>query len=265
MKTLTLICGISLLVSCKKSNTIPLEQSTLIKATGDIQKTVQQPTVIKATGNIQKAVDAFRSSLGPLNTTPGATGGRREINWDALPDSLENKPLPANLFNPTGENANTLMQRGAVYSTTGSFMISSDGFAAINSEAASEFSAFSGTKTFANTTAAKWDVKFQKAGTTESASVQSFGLVFSDVDKENTTSLEFFNGNKSLGKYFVPAHNANASFSFLAVQFKNNEPITKVTVRHDGFLAEGTNDVSEGGTRDLIVLDDFIYSEPVAQ
>ena len=71
--------------------------------------------------------------------------------------------------------------------------------------------------------------------------------------------------DKSLGKYFVPAHNANASFSFLAVQFKNNEPITKVTVRHDGFLAEGTNDVSEGGTRDLIVLDDFIYSEPVAQ
>ena len=144
-------------------------------------------------------------------------------------------------------------------------MISSNGFATINEEAASEFSAFSGTKTFANTTAVKWDVKFQKASTTESASVQSFGLVFSDVDKNNSTSLEFFNGEKSIGKYFVPAHDATSSFSFLAVQFRNKERITSVTVSHDGFLAEGTRDISVGGTRDLVVLDDFIYSEPVAQ
>ena len=82
-------------------------------------------------------------------------------------------------------------------------------------EQASEFTAFSGTKTFTNTTTVKWDVKFQKAGTTESASVQSFGLVFSDVDEDNSTSLEFFNGEKSIGKYFVPAHDATSSFSFL--------------------------------------------------
>jgi hypothetical protein len=200
-----------------------------------------------------------------MNSTKNVTNGRREINWDGLPDSLENKALPNDLFNPTGENANQLMQRGVVYSSTGSFMISSNGFATINEEAASEFSAFSGTKTFANTTAVKWDVKFQKAGTTESASVQSFGLVFSDVDKNNSTSLEFFNGEKSIGKYFVPAHDATSSFSFLAVQFRNKERITSVTVSHDGFLAEGTRDISVGGTRDLVVLDDFIYSEPVAQ
>jgi hypothetical protein len=49
------------------------------------------------------------------------------------------------------------------------------------------------------------------------------------------------------------------------VKCKNNERITRVTVSHDGFLAEGTKDVSDGGTKDLIVLDDFIYSEPAVQ
>ena len=221
--------------------------------------------VVKATGNIQDDVEAFRNSLGPLNTTPGVTGGHREINWEGVPDRLDDKPLADNFFNQTGENASTSQQRGAVYSTTGSFMVSSNGFAAVNSDAASQFSSFSGNKTFANTTAAQWDVKFQKAGTTEAASVQAFGLVFSDVDDDSSTSLEFFDEERSLGKYFVPAHDAGSSFSFLAVQFKNNEHITKVTVSHDGFLSETVNDISEGGIKDLIVLDDFIYSEPVAQ
>ena len=57
----------------------------------------------------------------------------------------------------------------------------------------------------------------------------------------------------------------SSHFSFLGVRFNKSERITKVTVTHDGFLEEGTKDVSEGGARDLVVLDDFIYSEPVAQ
>jgi hypothetical protein len=122
--------------------------------------------------------------------------------------------LPNDLFNPTTASAVSSLQRGLVYSAKGSFMVSSNGFAAINNASASQFSAFSGNRVFANTSAAFWDVKFQKAGTTLSASVQSFGLVFSDVDEDNSTSLEFFNENKSLGKYFVKAHNANSSFSF---------------------------------------------------
>ena len=146
----------------------------------------------------------------------------------------------------------------------GNFMVSNNGFSAINSSASSEFSAFSGENTFANTTASKWDVKFQEAGTENTASVQAFGMVFSDVDEDNSTSAEFFDGDKSLGKFFVPPHDTTGSFSFLGVSFNKGERITKVTVTHDGFLAEGTEDISDGGTRDLIVLDDFIYSEPVA-
>jgi hypothetical protein len=220
--------------------------------------------VIKATVDIQPDVDAFKNMLGPLNTTPDVTGGHREINWDAVPDSLLNKPLPDNFFNQTGENASTALQKGITY-TPGNFVVSNNQFAFLNSDASTQFSAFSGTNTFANTTVSRWDVSFQRAGTTESAFVQAFGLVFSDVDKDNSTSVEFFEGNTSLGKYFVPAHDASSSFSFLGVNFQNNRRVTKVTVIHDGFLAEGARDVSDGGTRDLIVLDDFIYSEPVVK
>lgn len=246
--TVIIVLSAVLFFSCEKDNASP----------------GNKVEVIKANGNIQDDVDAFKNMLGPLNTTPDAIGGYREINWDGVPDSLLDKPLPNDFFNPTGNHAVAARQRGVAYAG-GSFMVSSNGFAAINSEASSQFTAFSGTKTFANTTAAKWDVLFQKAGTADSASVLAFGLVFADVDGDNSTSVEFFNGDKSLGKYFVPAHNATSNFSFLAANINNNERITKVTVAHDGFLTEGTKDISDGGTRDLIVLDDFIYSEPVAE
>lgn len=232
--------------SCNKANNPPEEQPA---------------TIIKAAGNIQEKVNAFKSMLGPLNTTTGVKGGHREINWDGVPDSLLDKPLPEDFFNPTGDGAAAGMQRGVTYSP-GTFVVSANSFASIISNVSDQFTAFSGNKTFANTTAARWDVAFQKAGTTESASVQAFGLVFSDVDDDSSTSAEFFDSSQSLGKYFVPAHDASSSFSFLGVSFKDDKKITRVTIEHDGFLAEGTPDVSQGGARDLIVLDDFIYSEP---
>lgn len=223
----------------------------------------EQVEVIKANGNIQDEVDAFKASLGTLNNTPNVSGGHREINWDGVPDSLLNKPLPADFFNQTASDASAAMQRGITYSP-GNFVVSDDGFASVNNEASSEFSSFSGDKAFANTTSVLWDVKFEKAGTEQEASVQSFGAVFSDVDEDNSTSMEFFDGETSLGKFFVPAHDAASSFSFLGITAPAGKHITKVTVSHDGFLAEGGRDISQGGSKDLIVLDDFIYSEPVA-
>ena len=245
--TILLITGSILLFSCNKSNTSPDDNITLVTATG----------------NINDDVTAFKSMLGPLNTTPGVTGGHREINWDAVPDSLLNKPLPEDFFNQTTGNVSAAQQKGITYSP-GTFVVSDDGFSSVNNKAASEFSSFSGNNAFANVGTTRWDVKFEKAGTTEAASVDAFGMVFSDVDEDNSTSVEFFNNDRSLGRFFVPPHDVSSNFSFLGLRCSNNERITKVTVIHDGFLAEGVPDVSQGGTRDLIVLDDFIYSEPVA-
>jgi hypothetical protein len=239
------------LCSCKKDGAGVDDQST-------------ETVVIKGSGDIHDKIDAFRHLLGDqLNTTPGATGGRREVNWDGVPDSMVGKPLPFDFFNPTGAGAPMARQRGLVYAATGEFRVSNANFVEVNNQAATQFSAFSGNKTFANISSNLWEVGFEVAGETSAASAKGFGAVFSDVDLGNSTSLEFFNGQKSLGKFFVPAHDATTGFSFLGVYFKNTEVITRVRVSHDGMLNEGQKDISDGGAHDLVVFDDFLYSEPV--
>jgi hypothetical protein len=229
------------------------------------QEQQQQPVVIKATGNIQDEVDAFRHLLGDqLNVTTGVIGGRREINWDAVPDSLIGKRLPANFFNPVGATAPVARQKGLVYSTGAEFRVSNINFTDINANGAGQFSAFSGSNTFASISSNRWEVGFEIAGASTAAAVKGFGVVLSDVDLSNSTSLEFFNGEKSLGKFFVPAHDGTTSFSFLGVYFPGNEKISRIAVSHDGILSDGQKDISDNGSHDLVVFDDFLYSEPVA-
>jgi hypothetical protein len=220
------------------------------------------PVVIAGTGDINPMLDEFRSLLGgQLNTTPGATEGRREINWDGVPDHMLDQKLPEDFFNPTAPEAPVANQRGLRYSANGNFQVSKTNFAAVNPEAAGEFNSFSGTKSFANVSASQWDVEFQVPGKLRAASVKGFGIVFSDVDVANSTSLEFFTENKSLGKFYVPAKNGS-NFSFLGVYFKN-EKVTRIHVQHDGELDKGQKDISADGPFDLVTLDNFLYSEPL--
>src|SRR4030095_5059 len=65
--------------------------------------------------DIQDAVDDFRAFLGALN--PNVAGsfpdGRREINWDGVPDAFADpNDFPANFFNLNSP-------RGAVFFTPG--------------------------------------------------------------------------------------------------------------------------------------------------
>jgi len=217
---------------------------------------------VTATGDINAQLDQFRQLLGEqLNTTPDVVGGRREINWDGVPDALLSQKLPENFFNPVGDQASVANQRGLVYSAAGNFQVSKTNFAEVNAEAATELSSFSGNKIFANVSANKWDVEFQVAGKELAASVKGFGIVFSDVDLPKSTSLEFFNGERSLGKFFAPAKDGS-NFSFLGVYFKN-EKITRVRVEHQGQLDQGQADITNNGPADLVAMDNFLYNEPV--
>src|SRR5207237_3412298 len=77
------------------------------------------PITFSASGTtaaeIQAQVDAFRAALGTLN--PNAAGsfgsGRREINWDGVPDAFS----APNLFPPNFFNTNS--PRGVVFTTGG--------------------------------------------------------------------------------------------------------------------------------------------------
>ncbi|HEX2535149.1 MAG TPA: hypothetical protein VHK69_15495 [Chitinophagaceae bacterium] len=221
-----------------------------------------EPVLYRASGNIGPVVEAFRADLGPLNTTPGATSGRREVNWDGVPDSLLDQPLPGDFFNPVGAQA-VARQRGLVYAS-GGFRASASGFASVNGQAAPEFVPFSGSRLFANVSSAAWPVNFRVAGTHTVASVRAFGLVFADVDAEGSVTVEPFEGPVSLGRYTVPARSAGSPFSFFGIRFPDRR-ITEVLVRHEGKLIDGMKDISQGGPEDLVAVDDFIYSEPVAE
>lgn len=243
---LTGIILIFLLFSCKKDS-----------------DSKNDTVVITGSGDISAKLDQFRQLLGAqLNTTPNAVGGRREIDWDGVPDELLGKTLPNDFFNPVGPNAPLGRQRGLSYASNGEFMVTDNNFATINQDAATQFSAFSGTKTFSNISSSLWDVLPQKPGTNSAATVKGFGIVFSDVDAANSTFLEFFENDQSLGKFFAPPHDNSSSFSFVGVYFKDKK-VTRIQVGHDGVLSGGGKDITNGGTKDLVIMDNFLYDEPV--
>jgi hypothetical protein len=222
-------------------------------------------TVVTGSGDLTATITQFRSLLGDqLNTTPGPhTTGRREINWDGVPASFTNaNNFPFDFFNITDPAGTNGRKRGLVYNNTGtSFRVDSTDFSEVEATYAGEFDAFSPKRLFAYMGNNVTEVSFKQPGTNTDATVKGFGIIFSDVDDANSTTLEFYNGNKSLGIFKVPVR-TTGSFSFLGVHFPE-EKVTRVKITAgNAVLAAGVKDISNGGTKDLVVMDDFFYSEP---
>ena len=227
----------------------------------------EKAIVIKAHGDINAALSKFRDLLGgQLNTAPGAVGGRREINWDAVPANLtNNNSFPGDFFGSFDPAAADGRKRGLVMTTPGTgFSISDNNFADINPTYGDQFKTFSPLKTFIAAGSTITDNFFKIPGTNTDASVQGFGVVFSDVDNEFSTFMEFYDRERLLGTFIVPhnGYNAPGAFSFLGVYFPNAR-VTRVRI-HSGRapLSPTQNDISDGGGKDLVIMDDFIYSEP---
>ena len=220
-----------------------------------------QATVYSATGNITARVDEFRNALGPSNG--GAAGeqpaGRREISWDgAAANPFNNRnDFPADFFNTTARN-------GAVFTTAGTgFRNDSTLFVDLNPAYAAQFNVFSPTKVFAPIGSHQLDHLFQVAGQPTPAVSRGFGIVFSDVDMADKTTIQLFDrhGN-TLGTYAAPVRSDAAGLSFVGVTF-TDALIARVRITlGTGALGAGVNDVTAGGTVDLVVLDNLIYGEP---
>ena len=255
-----ILLSTALVVSCGKNdynnNTPPVPPivSNVVKASGD------------STGIIG-SVNQFRALLGDsLNTTPNKTSGRREVNWDAVPAGFTNSGnFPFDFFNSTDPLGPNGRKRGLILTNTGtSFRVDSTDFVEIDASYAAQFDAFSKKRLFTYLGNNISEISFKVPGTSTDAFVKGFGLIFSDVDDANSTSLEFFAGTKSLGIFKASARTAAGGFSFLGVYFPN-EKVTKVKITSgNSILASGIKDVSDGGTRDLVVMDDFFYDEPKA-
>jgi hypothetical protein len=224
-----------------------------------------EATVITASGNIAPKVDEYRALLGdPKNggAVPGpAAAGRREVNWDGVPGAnLNTDTFPGDFFNTT-------TKLGLLMATPGTgFRVSDKDFSDINAAFGDAFNAFSPAKTFAAVGSAVTDVTFQVAAATTPAVVAGFGVVFADVDVAGATKIEVFDkAGKTLGTFVAPVRSDANGHSFVGVKF-DSPIIARVRITSGtGALGAQALDVTSGGAADLVVMDDFLFSEPVPQ
>ena len=224
------------------------------------------PIIITGAGDITAVVDEYRALLGTDNGgDPGAKpDGRREINWDGVPDEFSApNGYPVDFFNaPEAPRA-----RGIIFSTPGTgLQVSADlenatgtppRFGNINPAYADAFKTFSAERLFSPLGSNIVDLTFFVPGTNTPALVRGFGAVYTDVDTEHTAFEYFDREGNSLGAHGVPI--ADNGLSFLGVDF--GVPIVaRVRVAY-GTVALGPND---DPANDVAVMDDFIFGEPQA-
>ena len=224
-------------------------------------------TVIAGAGDITAVVEQYRNLLGANNGgVPGSQGtGRREINWDGVPDDL----AAPNFMPPDFFNAATAPRaRGAAFSTPGDGVQVSANvenpagalprFGNINPTYVDTFSTFSAERLFSPIGSNVVDMTFLVPGSSTPALVRGFGAVYTDVDQEHTAFEYFDVNNSSLGRFAVPI--ADNGLSFLGVAFES-PVVARVRIEY-GSTALGPDDST---TADVSVMDDFIYGEPVAR
>ncbi len=206
--------------------------------------------------------DAFRAAVGG-GTTAGLNGSfggvRREINWDGVPDILADPNLlPGNFF-----NANS--PRGAVFSTPGTgFMVSANTGQASSTLFGfpNDFQTFSTQRLFTALGSPVTDVHFFVPGTTIAATTSAFGVVLVDVETALISKIEFFDQNNALIFSRDALVAGNQGLSFLGGVANAGERISRVRIT-SGLNTIISNGVLGNPNDDVVVMDDFLYAEPV--
>jgi hypothetical protein len=251
----------------------------------EAQSKLVAPIIFQAAGptaeSIEGTVDAYRAALGDPNNGNAAgplASGRREINWDGGGPPVDNTtPLPP--VTPFNVFLNT---RGGQFTTLGIGLTQAPpaggpegGLAALfnNPNYETTFSTFSPLRLFtpvgSNVTEAAFFIPGSNGA--DPATVRGFGAVFTDVDESDgigprlkratprgdSTRMEYFDRDgRLIFSSFVPASPGDASLSFFGVLFEE-AVIARVRIT-TGNVAPGPDD----GEVDIVMMDDFLYSEP---
>lgn len=212
-------------------------------------------------GGAVTALNAFEAGIGGVNNGAGGphASGFRTINWDGVPDAFADpNPLPAGYYNANSPRGLVLATPGSSVEVSGS-SAPNLGFGDLNATYPTDFPAFSPARIFSPIGSNVTDVTFYAAGTATHATVRGFGAIFRNVEEPNTSSIEYFDrSGHSLGKFFAPA-GTKSQAEFLGVLF-SPETVARVEIT-SGTTALGPNDNLPSN---VVVLDDFAYSEPQA-
>jgi hypothetical protein len=206
--------------------------------------------------SIQAAVDAFRADVGSPNNGvgPAAAAGRREINWDGVPDGASD---------PNAFPAGTFLGRGALFATPGTGFKVSAGATNPTSTPVRfdnpEFQAFSPQKLFTAVGSTITDTNFFVPGTATPATTNAMGVVFTDVDTTGSAKLEFFDPAGALLDTVVAPASPNGGLSFAGETFNAGERVARVRITS----GTSTTLTSDPAGQDTVAMDDFIYGEPL--
>ncbi|MFL5338898.1 MAG: TIGR03118 family protein [Gemmataceae bacterium] len=235
-------------------------------------------------GGAVTALNAFEAAIGGVNNganPPAQAAGFRAINWDGV--ELDGTDFGGNttVIDPghvVGIPINRFQERGvqfdSVYAVSGpASPTDASTFSTVNPSVSNLFPAFSPANTFAMFNDHTLDIDFVLASSHTSAPVlaatRGFGAIFRNVELANSTSIEYFNGDTSLGKFFVPVGAAGQA-EFLGELFAN-PVVTRVSITlgtdvlfsFDGVhFSAGPQADDPAHGHNLVVTDDFVYAEP---
>jgi hypothetical protein len=135
-------------------------------------------------------------------------------------------------------------------------------FSNINRQYDDLFATFSPEKLFTPIRTNVLGIRFFVPGTNTAATVRGFGAVFTDVDRSDTTKLEFLDRDgKVIFVTFAPrGTQASRSLSFGGVTTNADIWEVRITAGNAPLSSENV----DGREYDLVVMDDFLYAGPTA-
>jgi len=231
-------------------------------------------------GSANAALTTFETAIGGVKNVAASpqNGGFRAISWDGVKVDGTDFGGNTTVIVPNkivGIPLNRFETQGVFFEDV--YAVSVDGFKSVNANvnAASPalFPAFSPTNTFAMFNDNGIGLSFVLAAgantSPQPAATRGFGAIFLNV-RISGTSIEYFNGARSLGKFSVPV-GTQGQAEFLGVLF-STPIVTSVQIvcgtdaifTFDGVTTTGSTTDNFNTGHNLVATDDFAYAEPTA-
>ncbi len=243
--------------------------------------------------NNQIIINGVKGPSGPLAT------GHREVVWDGVPEVLRNKSNFKAEFFDRQDNGAAGVRGGIIFTalngsgqevndalggatpdpatvgppTNQNAAIGGD-FSNINPNFAGNLLSFTQSASFAPLGTTTTEITFHVAGSQQKGIIHGMGIVFSSVDKPNTSYVEYFDeSGNSIAKIFAPVQSHGPfpfegpqvpdKFSYSFVGYNDlNARIAKVHVVNGDIAVDAASSDFPLGLNDVVVFDDVYYSEP---